>query len=115
MNTLSAPSSTSSVGSTIGMGGALVGGVGGGAMLQPTTTSAPPTLFTASVGGVAPPSSTNSLVGGAILQPMPTQTGSPLLGNKGGLSSNSSSSFSADFSAIRDLDSISNEIETVRR
>uniref|UniRef100_A0A1X7SXM0 Uncharacterized protein n=1 Tax=Amphimedon queenslandica TaxID=400682 RepID=A0A1X7SXM0_AMPQE len=86
--------------------------LGGGAILQPSTTTQ--SGFGGSGSLLQPVSiSSQSGFGGSVLQPSTGMTGSPSL--RAGASSDLSGGFSADFSAIRDLDTISGEIEGVKK
>ncbi|XP_003385156.1 PREDICTED: epidermal growth factor receptor substrate 15-like 1 [Amphimedon queenslandica] len=86
--------------------------LGGGAILQPSTTTQ--SGFGGSGSLLQPVSvSSQSGFGGSVLQASTGMTGSPSL--RVGASSDLSGGFSADFSAIRDLDTISGEIEGVKK
>ena len=86
--------------------------LGGGAILQPSATTQ--SGFGASGSLLQPVSvSSQSGFGGSVLQPSTGMTGSPSLRTGG--STDLSGGFSADFSAIRDLDTISGEIEGVKK
>ena len=86
--------------------------LGGGAILQPSATTQ--SGFGGSGSLLQPVSvSGQSGFGGSVLQPSTGMTGSPSL--RAGGSTDLSGGFSADFSAIRDLDTISTEIEGVKK